>query len=288
MEFLLSIGLLVLLGVLGMAVTKSVSRKGELLKEVSAGRGLMTAYQAYAIDHGGRVMVGQYLSGEYPQPDADPTGYAEFKVKLPTGEVLDDVSSAHYTYRLAAYLGFKIEGALLTGANLRVAEQIKRVRAGMPHYGLSMYPSFGINDYYTRRYLAPDNASERDVGYEAERVQRLNQVEEPGRFLVFASAKYEGEVLTSMGIPGGRLEGFHRITPPQYRTKLWPTENQLDARHDGKVLCVFLDGSVRTHTEEELEDMRYWSYRAQQEDDPNYQVATQGSGGIGGGGGGRR
>jgi len=80
------------------------------------------------------------------------------------------------------------------------------------------------------------------------------------------------------------MEGRFGIEPPAYKTALWNENLHVDPRHDGRVLCVFLDGSVRTQTVDDLRDMRFWSKNAQLNDNPNYRVASTGSGGIGGGG----
>jgi len=45
----------------------------------------------------------------------------------------------------------------------------------------------------------------------------------------------------------------------------------VDGRFDGKAVCVFLDGSVRVLSIDELRDMRFWSRNAALENNPNYQ-----------------
>ncbi len=46
----------------------------------------------------------------------------------------------------------------------------------------------------------------------------------------------------------------------------------IDPRYDGKAICVFLDGSVRMLSIEELRDMRLWSANAKDEDNANYTI----------------
>jgi len=245
----------------------AMARMGQV-KEFAAGKTLIAAYLQYAADHNGQFMVAQY-EGASPEVDTQ-------ILEMPDGTVVRGTELHRYPYRLSPYFDYKINGTSLVNDNKK---QIDRVFSGNMHsYGVSLCPAFGINYYFLGGYKVDNAHSEEQM---RETAFSLPQVEKPSSLLVFATA-------FSPDVNGSRVEGRFGIEPPAYRTELWDQNLHVDPRHQGKALCAFLDGSLRSYSVDALRDMRFWSKTAQAENNPDYRVNVSGSTGIGGGSGGRR
>lgn len=267
-EILVVTGISALLVALALGGYRQAIDRGRQMKEFAAGRTLISAYLQYAADHDGNLMVAQY-EGSSPEVDNQ-------QVIMPDGTRLDGGSLHRYPFRLAQYFDYQINDVILVNENRK---QVSQSFAGSMHtYGTSLCPSFGINYYFVGGYKV-------DNEYSAEQLRetafRVSQVDKPSSLLVFATA-------FTPDVAGRQIDGRFGVEPPAYRTALWDANLHVDPRHNGRVLCAFMDGSLRTKTVDELRDMRLWSKLAQQSDNPDYRVAATGSGGIGGGGGGRR
>lgn len=264
-ELLVSVTLVAILGGVGGAAYSSAAKRTALTREMNAAKTLMTAYHTYAADHSGRFLLARDLQTS--------------DVQLPTGEWLSGGSEelARYPFRLAAYFDYKMDGTVLLNNNRK---QIKNGTTGMSNYGISLYPAFGLNGVW--------------VGGSLDSKGQLNDAEEvtsrqagaPGGLLVFASA--------GSGQGQQKVEGYVSISSPYSKVASanwggkagsWKaSENpanygHIDARHDGKAVCAFLDGSVRLHTVAELADMRLWSKRALEQNKFDYVPASSGGGG---------
>lgn len=262
-EALVCIAVIGVLVALGAGIYDKALEAGGKAREVSAARALISAYTAAAADADGGLMVAYY---EGSAPGLQP-------VKMPDGETISGAELDRYPYRLAPYFGYAIDGVILTNRNK--AQIPKAFGSGMETYGRSLCPAFGINYYFVGGYVV-DNK----LAGAAECVTRLAQAHKPSSLLVFATAFQE--------VNGQRVEGRFGVEPPVYRAVLWDANLHVDARHNGRAICAFLDGSVREYTIDELRDMRLWSNRAAMDDNPNYAVAATGNSGVGGAGGGRR
>lgn len=252
------VGLLIGLGMVGAGKAMASARKAS---EISAARTLIAAYLLYPPDHNGELMVGHY---EGSTPALKSNDYM-----LPNGQRLGSAELHRYPYRLASYFNYKTEGTILVNKN---ASQIESAFPGnMYLYGVTLCPALGINYYFVGGYVVDG-----EMVNPEETVTRLAQAHKPSSLLVFASAFSE--------VNGKRVDGRYGVEPPQYRSVLWDQNLHVDARHGGRAVCAFLDGSVRMHTVDELRDMRLWSNNASQNDDANYTVAAGGSSGVGGGG----
>lgn len=263
-EILVSLGVVAALVTLGAGAWRGALDKGERARETAAGRTLISAYLNYAAEHDGQLMVAHY-EGRSPEVD-------DQEVVLPGGIRLSGGSLHRYPYRLSPYFEYKIDGVILVNHNKKQIE--KTFSGSMREYGVSLCPAFGINYYFVGGYKVDNQFSSEQL---QETTFRAVQVSKPSSLLVFATA-------FTPDVEGVRMNGRFGIEPPAYKTALWDQNLHVDARHDGRALCVFLDGSIRAQTIDELRDMRLWSKNAQLTDNPNYRVATSSSGGIGGGG----
>lgn len=261
-ELLIVVAIIAVLAGLLMAVAGTVQKKGRQARETSAGRQLIAGYLAAAADNDGQLMPA-YYEGSAPELDG-------LNLKGASGAPVTSAELGRYPYRLLAYLKTGPQGTMLVSQN---GEQIRKAFASsMYDYAVSLCPSFGINYYFVGGYKV-DGV----VQGESDCATRLSQVEKPASLLVFATAFTDVE--------NQRVEGRFGVEPPSYRSALWDQNLHVDPRYGNKALCVFLDGSVRSYSVDELRDMRLWSKNAASADNKNYTVAATGSTGIGGGGG---
>ena len=111
----------------------------------------------------------------------------------------------------------------------------------------------------------------------------MNQVTQPGKLIVFASARFTDDNSsggTVSGTPMPEQAGFHLLTPPRTNKIEWsgnfdrkaPAEKfgSLDLRYSGRAVCVMLAGNVEMLDQKQLQDMRYWSVPAAEADNPDF------------------
>jgi prepilin-type N-terminal cleavage/methylation domain-containing protein/prepilin-type processing-associated H-X9-DG protein len=238
-------------GVCGKIVGKRKS-----LKEVAAAKTLIQAYALHAAENSGRYLPGM--------------DYTVNQVWFePYGKNITSTHAANrYPFRLAPYFGYRLDGTILVNDNGKQIEEQNRKGTSMYDYSVSAFPALGINYWYVGGCVSGAG----DVTFPDECVTHQTGAS----ILVFASA-------ASRGDSGNGYDGFNILTPPRMHGPSWSGEpwkknsnpsnyGNVDARHDGKAVCAFLDGSVRLHTIEELRDMRKWNKNASERNDPDYTI----------------
>ncbi len=256
-ELLVATIILAVLASLGFSLVGGMRQKTLLTKELNAGKSLMTAYLLAAAENNGRFLPGDDES-------ATRVWSAANNAWIEATGVLQRQIVRRYPFRLAPYMSHRLEGTILVNENL---EAVKNSSPGMRDYLTSTAPSFGIN------YLLVGGHVHRHGTVAMEHECITHSSRSRGSVLAFATA--------AAGIPGSsyRLAGYSKILSPQngsWLNREWSTTSDpvdfgfVDARHNGKALCAFLDGSVRAHTIDELRDMRLWSFRAAETNDPTY------------------
>lgn len=215
-------------------------------REANAARQLIAAYRLAASE------TGEFMAG-YDRTVGE--------VHWPDGTMASGPIAHRYPFRLGPYYDYQLDGIIL------VNENAKQVNASNT-YNVSLSPAFGINYLF----VGGDRAGDGTLNLPGEVVTRPGS---EANLIAFASAgRSDGGPVT---------HGFNLLTPPQIHGAMWsndpwtPGANPdqygfLDARHADQVMIVFLDGSVRLKDVEQLRDMRLWSMRAAQNDDPNYTV----------------
>lgn len=258
---------------MGMAVGafQKFLKKGDMAQELAAGRTLGAAYMLYASENSGRLLPGYDKS----------VG----SIDLPDGGHVTGAAAARYVWRLAPYFNYDTDGIMYGKARRHAVEATEQ--SGENGYGESL-PPYGINAYFVGGYyengawaLAPTGATmpgDETAAY-------VGQVEKPSSLLVFATAKNDSSI------------GHHFVMAPRNIARNpgssalaqvdWPPNNtaassgNVDFRYDNRALCVFLDGSVRSYTFEELKDMRFWSKNAAVADNTNYTPTKKTTGSSG-------
>lgn len=252
-EVLAALVILTALATFVATVAQSARTAADRSREVAAGRSLIIAYQLAASDNDGILPAG------YDRTVAT--------VELPDGSAVHGPSANRYPFRLAPYFDFAMEGIILVNKN---ATQINKSDT----YAVSCYPAFGIN----YRYVGGDKDRNGVLTLPNEVATRSAQ---GTNILVFASS---GE-----GAGSRTIHGYSILTPPAIYGSMWSGAEwkegsntgdygHIHARHGGKAVSVFLDGSVRLLSIEELRDMRLWSQAASEADDRAYRVAAPSSG----------
>jgi prepilin-type N-terminal cleavage/methylation domain-containing protein/prepilin-type processing-associated H-X9-DG protein len=254
-ELMVVLAIVSVLAALGFGLCSSMRAKGAMIREVAAGRTLGTAYLSAAADNEGRYLAGMdYSVSSVDGPDGS---------KLVSGH-----TAQRYPYRLAPWFEYRLEGVILLGENATQISGLAKEGTATYQYLVSAFPAFGINYHYVGGLVGTNGETQSP---EECLTRQANADRSP---LLFATASVRDSL-------GNGVDGFNLLTPPNTQVRNWveaewesgaPAGNygNVDARHDGKAVCVFLDGSVRLHAIEELRDMRLWSRNAAHLDDRDY------------------
>lgn len=248
LEILAVVAVLGLMTGLALPVLGKARESGQKAAEVSAARALVTAFQTYASDNGGK-----YLPG-YQDPGQDVT------LRNDKGGVITDTHArSRYAWRIAPYVDYDVPGVLLVN-------NAGKAPAGdaMYDYKVSVYTTLGMNitfvggDYSSGARLRPDDRrTQALLGNFC--VQNMHQAVKPSSLIVFASARSE---------MNGRAEaGRYAVDPLFLRSA---SKGHVDFRYGGKAVVAYLGGNVEMITEEEALDMRRWANGAAEANNPSW------------------
>ena len=231
-------------------------------KELAAAQQTMLAFQLYAQDNAGRLLVGMPDRRDVIGRDAPLDGRGE--------PIADPLVAQRYPWRLAPYLDYNFRGLYsddraLSSLRDRYADYV---------YTVSLFPSLGMNVAYiggSVNHLG-DPASRRVFGKVY--LERDDQANRPTEVIAFASARFRGPgTIEELPEP----EGFFRVEAPTFGAG-W--QDSYDAntqtpglnsgfvslRHagggGGKAVAAMLDGHAEVLGWEELRDMRRWADQA--------------------------
>lgn len=253
-ELLVVIVIVAVLGALVFALARKGLEAAAKAEEVNAAKNLLATYQT-ATQANGRFLPGYDRSvGE---------------VELPNGKVVGGPIAQRYPFRLAAAASQAVEDIALHGENERY------VQPGQD-YLMSLHPTFGINRYFVGGDIQTDGS----ISYRADCATHMGMVS--SAIIVFASAAMSRD-------NGDVVEGFNHLTPPNLTGPMWSASDwssdakpedygHVHARHNGKAVVGFLDGSVKLLDIETLRDMRLWNVKAKRENKPDYTVPRTGGG----------
>jgi prepilin-type N-terminal cleavage/methylation domain-containing protein/prepilin-type processing-associated H-X9-DG protein len=262
-ELLVVIAIIAVLAGIGSAALLSATDKAQTASEVSAAKTLVSAYQAAAADNAGTFMAALNEDRNLKASD----------VRNADGRTVPNARArARYPFRLAPYFNYAVDGALLAGNNRQQLLKVMNLSSpsgGMYDYGVSAFPSFGINRHHLGGRIDRSGKVDTSAAY-ADCIRTVAQADHSIiAFVSAGSSDIDGyEFVYSPGGPGGSWSGeeWTEGTDPSNFGYVHP-------RHGGKAIAAFLDGSTRLMTIEELRDMRLWSRQAAQADDPNYTVS---------------
>lgn len=254
-EMLVVVSIIAILGSLGFAGTKAALQAAAKTREIAAAKTLVIAYSAYPNDNDGYLL---------PANDAS-IGIIE----MPNGDAISGPAAQRYPYRLAPYFNYSMKGTILVNRN---ASQVDESNS----YMVSLYPALGMNHQFI-------GGSRSNTSFSSSKETLTNRSQAASSPIVFISA--------SNGESGkDKIDGYCNVEPPNLTSTNWKSSEwnpnssskdygHVDARYGGKAVCAFLDGSVALNTIEQLRDMRLWSNQASLQDDPDYKVTRNTSGG---------
>jgi prepilin-type processing-associated H-X9-DG protein len=218
--------------------TKSYIKSGQKAAELSAGKNLIEAFHAYAIDNGGKLIKAM-----------DPNPGQVFDNK---GKPVMSHAAKRWPWRLAPYFGNNIDILLVNN------KEAAPTNSPMHSYLITVFPTFGMNGIFVGgKYgtgMAPDHprAVSRFGNF---CVTTIAQPHTPSKLIVFASAK----------MFGAPHPGCFDIAGPGIGAV-----GEVDYKYGNKAVVVYFDGHVELNSEEELKDMRRWSNLAAIQDNPNW------------------
>lgn len=257
------------------------------VRDAHAARELMVAYTMHADDHDGRLLVA------YPSDKMLEDAYARGDVARDfAGDVLPiDIPAKReivkrYPWRLISYLDNNIEGLY---QDPRVAAAVfgatdSTLGDAITPYAISLYPSFGLNGFFV-------GGSDRDTKVLSTPtykklfgefwLTRMTQPRNPSHQLVFAGSRY----LDTANILGAgvntTVQGFFEVRPPwefEVKGRQWDEEydpnsetpginsGAVSLRYNSRTAIGVLDGHAEQLDWAELNDMRWWSDRAENAD----------------------
>jgi prepilin-type processing-associated H-X9-DG protein len=262
-EMLAVLGTTGLLAVLTLGAVHQATDSARKVREIHAARILVTALQTSAAENDGVFLPGM----DYR------VGTADNPVFKADGGKVTGHAAQRYPFRLAPYLGDEFDGTILVNRNKAEVAKAAGNSATAYDYQVSTFPALGMNVYGVGGIVRANGSS----AYAADTVTRSANAR--SGLLAFASGGF--------GTGKAKKHGFNYVSPPTVSNESpiaaawndpsgWTAESDpmnygwLDFRYGGKAVCAFLDGSVRLCGVEELHDMRLWSARARDVDDPDY------------------
>ncbi|MDP0494776.1 MAG: prepilin-type N-terminal cleavage/methylation domain-containing protein [Verrucomicrobiota bacterium JB024] len=257
MEVLICLSIIAVLSAITFTVVHKTRAYATMSNEVSAARRLTAGYLLASQDNGGKFMPGL-------DQTAPPILFRDRLVKF--------MEAPHrYPFRLAPYLNYELEGAIFVNGNREQIVDMYGSQGDIYDYMVSLWPAMGMNMTFVGGKIARTGNWTNPI-MESETLFRLSQMHEP--VVLFVSAGMDEPVGMNSD---GDIRGYHEVTAPfTWSGMSWsegksPTGyGNVAFRHDGKAVCAFLDGSIKTLTSEELRDMRLWSPQAARLNAPFY------------------
>jgi prepilin-type N-terminal cleavage/methylation domain-containing protein len=252
-ELLVVIAIISILAALLLPCLAKAKNKARMIEETSAGRQLMLAVQMYADDHDGAVFPGYVRDVSAVDDQGQPLFFPE---------------NARYPWRIIPYLSSSMQ-LIYSGENRAKLSQLQSQSHADYVYGVSVFPSLGINSYFIggNETEFPATAANTKFGSDTV-VTKMNQVRHPSDLMVFISAR--------SAVSGSSAQGYYQVTPPYLRTRQWaanysasllPNEWGFVApRFDNHAVAALLDGHVENFGLQQMQDMRHWCNTADRAD----------------------
>lgn len=188
------------------------------------------------------------------------------------------LAAQRYPWRLLPFLDYEL------GILYRDRDAIQETLEGVSYeYAVSVAPSLGLNQAFVggssdadgTGYAYLDNPRREGILRKAWGpnwfVKRATDVRRASDLIVFASAS------GSSFIDGLELDGYYRVTPPNFLDRRWATEHptrnspasdtgNVTFRHLNKAVASMVDGHAETLDWLQMQDMRRWAPQANAED----------------------
>lgn len=244
-ELLVVVAIIAILASLLMPALGKAKRKARMIEEISSARQLLVAAQLYSDDHRDAVFPG-YVTDPGARDDR--------------GELLGFPINARYPWRLSPYLAQSMDLIYCADNRLRLNE-LRRLDRGGYVYGVSVYPSLGINSYFIGGNETEFEASAANVRFgPGTVVLKTAEIRQPSLLMSFLSAR--------SATSGDEANGYYQVTPPFLSARKWAGEwspkghpkewGFVAPRFEKRAVAAMLDGHAETLSLSQQQDMRYW------------------------------
>ncbi len=252
-ELLVVIAIVAILAAMMLPCLSRARNRVQMVEELSAGRQLMLAVQLYADDRGGAVFPGYAADPSALDDRGNPVGFP---------------INARYPWRLAPYLSHSMP-LIYSGENRKKLARLRTQAHADYVYGVSVYPSLGINSYFIGGNESEFPAAAANARFGSGTVlTRMDEARRPSDQIVFLSAR--------SAVEGPEDQGYFQVLPPYLRSRQWAPQfsRTLIPKEWGFVAPRFaqrtvganLDGHAATLDLTALQDMRRWCNTADRPD----------------------
>jgi prepilin-type N-terminal cleavage/methylation domain-containing protein len=242
-ELLVVIAIIAVLSAFALPVLGRMMDSGQQASEVSAARGLVAGFLSYAAENNNRLLPGF----KAPEPGT------VIRDSKDGAEITNTEAVMRYAWRIAPYVDYDMSTLLAGNAKYAAPND------PMYHYLVSVYTPLGMNTSFVGGHFGSgglvDAGNRRTLPGTV--VTNLHQATKPSQLIVFASA---------FNTQDGRKPGNFYVVPPKLRSG---DGNNVDFRWNDKAIIACLDGHVEMLDREQMNDMRRWSNRAAETDNPN-------------------
>lgn len=236
-ELLVSIAITAILATLLFYGVKGYINSGKKAAEISAGKTLISAFQAYAADNNGQI-----IKAMDPKPG---------KVLDKNGKLVMSHAAKRWPWRLAPYFDYNIDNILLVNN-----KEAAPADNAMYSYLVTVFTTLGMNGTFVGGKfgtgMAPDHPRNKRGAF---CVTTIAQPYAPSKLIVFASGKMQN----------APHPGCFDIGPESTGAV-----GEVDYKYSDRAVVVYFDGHVELNTKEELKDMRRWSNLAAAQDNPDW------------------
>jgi len=267
-ELLVVIAVIGLLLALALPVLGKVRNRAQAIRDLSALRGVILAWNQYATDQKGWLLPGFY---GMPPLEVLPAFYEDSEA-IPA-DVYGNQRAvvARWPFRLSKYLDHNACHLAVNSEPSQV-DECSQGDLMKKLYFASLYPSFGLNSMWIGGDQERYGFMQATLGGKPNPfynfyASRLAGIKHPERLTVFASSRTNQNACAT----GAVREGYFRLESPQWLAPQWATNydtslassfGNLSARWDGKSAIATVNGGVELVPVDDLRDMRRWADQA--------------------------
>lgn len=252
-ELLVVIAIIAILASLLLPCLSKARNKARMMEEASAGRQLMFGVQMFSDDNSGAVFPG-YVT--------DPGAVDD------EGKALMFPENARYPWRIVPYMAGSMS-LIYSGENRAKLDQLRSQSHSEYVYGVSVFPSLGINSYFIggNESLFPAATANTKFG-SGTVILKMAEIKRPSDLLVFISAR--------SAVSGNSAQGYYHVTPPYLKSRQWaanyipgnpPDEWGFVApRFNNRAISAMIDGHAEGLNLKEMQNMQRWCNSADKPD----------------------
>ena len=252
-ELLVVIAIMALLIGLLLPALGAARNSARMIKELAAARQLGMGYVMYTQDNRERMFLVYDRTPGVDVYNDRGTKLYDARTRRELGDVAGSGAMFGYSWRLAPYFDYVVDGALMVNEQARAINDARfndDINELEYTYATNNAPSLGMNAIIGGvpgfGYQDDNFADLLLRGWGLRRITRVNQMQFPSSFMVFASAWNTEYADFEKGYYN--IKPSHHSFDPDDPNKF----GRIDLRWGGKAVVGKLDGSAATHTEDEI------------------------------------